>query len=272
MKKTEDQNLFKFDPEEFHGRWLKARISAINKAAPSEISSKLSESDLIDHFFSTIRNNSEKESTQKKDTLLKNIFDHSRLLAISLSKHLGLSFEIEDFQNLLKKSQIPCFQGNWENRTNARILTRNGCDSCKNAGANACDYWREAIDGLVMGLGEKERFARHASVRHGDTSCVDVLFFESETSKETLALGPLPEHMAPTLLSICEDFERKMNVPIQIKGLSEGILYFEFKASTDNMCGAGNLLTLTFQRKIQKLYPGLSVKEISPYAVLGVET
>lgn len=261
-----------FDQKEFHDRWLKARISAIGKAAPSENLNGHSEFDLIDQYFSTFPNSTPEENTKKKDSLLRNIFDHSRALAISLSKHLGLSFEIGDFQDLLSKSQIPCYQGQWEARSTARILTRNGCDSCKNSGANACDYWREAVDGLVMGLGEKERFARHASMRHGDSSCVDVLFFESETTKENLALGPIPDHMAPNIQAAVEEFERKMNAPIILKGLSEGILYFEFKASNDNMCGSGNLLTLTFQRKVQKFYPGLSVKEVSPCAVLGVET
>ena len=196
---------------------------------------------------------------------------------MSLSKFLGLSFEIQDFQNLLEKSGIPCVQGRWESRKNAKILSRKGCDFCPKSGVNACDYWREALDGLVIGLGDKERLARHASIRHGDTACVDVFYFDGfyfdpEGRKETsLAWGPLPEHMAKNLMEICEDFERVMKVSILLKGLNEGVLYFEFKSSTDALCSGGQLLTSTFQRKIQKQYPGLVIQEVTPRAVLGVE-
>jgi hypothetical protein len=191
---------------------------------------------------------------------------------MSLSKLLGVSYEVQDFQNLLENSGIPCVQGNWESRPTARILSRKGCDFCKTSGANACDYWREALDGLVMGLGDKERLARHASVRHGDSACVDVFYFDGEGGKKaSLAWGPLPEHMAQNLLGICDDFECKMKASIQIKGMSEGVLYFEFKSSTDVLCSGGQLLTSTFQRKIQKNYPGLVVQEVTPRAVLGVE-
>jgi hypothetical protein len=123
-----------------------------------------------------------------------------------------------------------------------------------------------------MGLGEKERLARHASVRHGDGECVDVFYFETERSKEnSMAWGPLPEHMAASLTEVCDDFKSKMRTSILLKGLSEGILYFEFKSSTDNHCGGTHLLTSVFQRKLQKIYPGLLAHEVTPRAVLGVE-
>ncbi len=267
--KSADGNPINFN--DFHKRWLKARISALYKSNNLDVPLETPpESELVDQFFAET---SAEDKTKKKDTLLRNIFDHSRLLAMSFSKFMGVSFEIEDFQNLLESSNIPCAQGEWESRENARILSRNGCDFCPKSGANACDYWREALDGIVMGLGEKERLARHESVRHGDKKCIDVIFFEMDSrKKESQAFGPLPEHMSQKISEICLDFENKMKTPVEVKGLSEGILYFEFKASTDNLCGGTNLLTYTFQRKIQKVYPGLTTKEISPRAVLGVES
>jgi hypothetical protein len=268
MLKINDSELPNFDIQEFYQRWTKARISAIKKSAPESTGSELSsEPELLEQYFSN------SNDSKKNDILLRNIFDHSRQLALGLSKFLKISFEIQDFQNLLEQSSIPCVQGKWENRETARILSRKGCDFCPKVGANACDYWREALDGLVMGLGEKERLARHASVRHGDDSCIDIFYTEAPSRKENiLAYGPLPDHMEATLTTVSEDFEIKMKKAIVLKGLSEGVLYFEFATSTDALCGGTQLLTSTFQRKIQQHYPGLLVKEISPCAVLGVET
>ncbi len=274
MDKIIANELPQYSATEFHERWSKARISAINKSIEtlkldlSKIDSTSDlESDLIEKYFSD-----NIDESKKKDTLLKNVFDYSRHLALSLSKFLKLTFEIADFQELLQESLIPCAQGEWESRDNAKILVRNGCDSCVKVSANACDYWREAIDGLVMGLGEKERFARHASKCHGDDKCIDIIFTDTAVTKnKSLAYGPIPEHMSGKLKTICEEFEIKMKKGIVIKGLNEGVLYFEFASSTDSMCGGTKLLTFTFQRKVQENYPGLLVKETSPCAVLGVE-
>lgn len=275
--------MCKFDVDEFNRRWLKARISALHKSRknshpPMEsdaLDESLSESDLLDQFFSRTTDETSDENTKKKDGLLRNVFDHSRFLAMSLSRFLGLSFEIQDFQDVLEKSGIPCVQGRWESRRTARVLTRKGCDFCTKSGANACDYWREALDGLVMGLGDKERMARHASVRHGDSSCIDIFYFDAAEptgpKENSLAWGALPEHMQSKLMEICDDFEHKMKASILLKGMNEGILYFEFKSSTDVLCSGGQLLTSTFQRKIQNSYPGLRVQEVTPRAVLGVE-
>lgn len=277
MNSDQAREPLKYNTDDFHIRWLKARISAIHNSENSanenngvSVNSTESESTLIEQYFAQSSELNPDEMSKKKDLLLKNIFDYSRQLAISFSKFTKLSFELQDFQDLLSRSEIPCVQGEWEARAKARILTRKGCSFCVKAGANACDYWREALDGLVMGLGEHERLARHASVRHGDDACVDVFYFDAEGRKETsLAWGPLPEHMAPQLKLICDDFENKMKTSVLLKGLSEGVLYFEFKSSTDMLCSGGQLLTSTFLRKVQKRYPGLKVQEVTPRAVIG---
>lgn len=276
MNSDQIKDVPNYNVDDFLQRWQKARISAIRKASGNDSDFNFSEqsieaeSILLDQYFSQGLDADLTAIGIKKDLLLKYIFDNSRYLAMGFSKFMKLSFELQDFQELLSRSQIPCVQGEWEVRDKARILTRGGCGFCPQAGANACDYWREALDGLIMGLGERERLARHASVRHGDAACVDVFYFDSEGKKETsLAWGPLPEHMAPELKLICDDFENKMKTSILLKGLSEGVLYFEFKSATDTLCNGGQLLTSTFLRKIQKKYPGLLIQEVTPRAVIG---
>lgn len=274
-----------FDSLDFNQRWLKARISAFPKIGPEETDSATTvsadspapesfaiESYLVNLFFTHIESESMEpaEKEKAKDTLLRSIFDNSRKLALSLSKRLGVTFEIQDFQSLLTQSNIPCVKGDWTARENARILNRKGCDYCVESGSHACDYWREALDGLVMGLGEKERLARHATVRHGDEFCTDVFFTESTRSEnEELAWGPLPEHMALDLFEIAAYFQRTTSISIVIKGFREGVLFFEFTSSTDLLCGNSNLLGMKFHGLVKEKFPGLSLKDVTPQAVLG---
>lgn len=263
----------KLNLDQFANRWQKARVSALLRTCdlPS-VGTDKTEENLLKQYFSKSQRAADGGLNTSAENLYRAVFDYSRLLGLSLSKFLGLTFEVQDFQELLKKSGIPCAQGNWEERSNARVLNRKGCDFCPQAGAQVCDYWREALDGLVMGLGDKERFVRHACARHGDSTCVDVFYREAgERPENSLAWGTLPEHMSPILSEICHDFENKMKVPVLLKGLREGVLYFEFKLPTDGHCGGGQLLIGAFQRKVQKHYPGLKVQETTPRAVLGVE-
>lgn len=293
-----------FDISDFNRRWRAARLSAIDRACKNtnlDLSLNLNlntiieldsnqeaesnkESSLLEQFFF------QAPSKGEGDALLRAVFENSRLLAMSLSKSLGVSFEIDDFRALLEQSTIPCFQGQWESRKTAQVLNRQGCNFSPKSGPAVCDYWREALDGLIMGLGENERLARHSCVRHfadsGETSiggsnalntnscCVDVIFVENTGhpfKADSLAWGPLPEHMTETLAQICSDFSEKMKTAILIKGLNEGVLYFEFESQTAAGCSGGNLLSSTFQRKVHAVYPGLHIQEVSPRAVLGAE-
>lgn len=274
-----------FDGFDFNQRWLKARISAFPEIDPVDGTESATawtettlsetfaiESNLVNLFFTHIESESMNpdEKEKAKDTLLRSIFDKSRKLALSLSKRLGLTFEVEDFQNLLTQSNIPCVQGDWTASANARTLNRKGCDYCIESGSHACDYWREALDGLVMGLGEKERLARHATVRHGDSICTDVFFTETTRSdSEALAWGPLPEHMALELFEIAAYFQRTSGISIVLKGFREGVLFFEFTSSTDLLCGNSNLLGIQFHNLVKEKFPGLSLKDVTPQAVLG---
>lgn len=228
------------------------------------------EADLLERFPGFTDTGNAEAAAAAKDRLLRNVFDNSRKLALSLSKRFGITFEPADFQNLLVASGIPCAQGTWSSRSNARVLVRKGCGFCRSAGAGVCDYWREAMDGLVMGLGDKERFARHASVRHGDGECIDVFFTESESGGlDSNAWGPIPEHMALDLFEAAAYFQHENGVPMELKGYREGVLYYALGASTDPLCGTAGLLISKFIGMVREKYPGLAFMDATPQAVLG---
>ena len=278
MVATEIKTLstLNIDWDDFYSRWSKARISAIRKVIDSDLELPIlgdTERGLLLQLFEFMGDCTVAQSDKMKTILYRNIFDHSRALALGLSKKYNVTFELQDFREILSASKIPCFKGVWESRDSAEVLPRNGCDYCTKIGSFACDYWREAIDGLVMGLGESERYVRHASVRHKDSQCVDVFFLETnKRNKNSLAWGKIPEHIEPILKSLCLKFEEEFKVQIEVKGMKEGVLYYELKNPTDNQCGQGGSLIKAFQESIQNIYPGLQVFEVTPKAVLGVES
>lgn len=263
------------DWSDFYRRWGKARISAIRKIIDSDLELPIAEETergLLLQLFEFVDDCTVAQSEKMKILLYRNIFDNSRLLGLGLAKKFGVTFDLLDLRKVLTNSAIPCVNGTWESRESAEVLTRNGCNYCPNIGSFACDYWREAIDGLVMGLGESERFVRHGSVRHNDSKCIDVFFLESHKRiKGSVAWGKIPSHIAPILNSICLEFENENKVVIETKGMKEGILYYELKTPTDIECGMGSNLIKSFQDKIQNSFPGLQLMEITPKAVLGVE-
>ena len=269
-----EDKLRHFDFDDLRVRWQRARASAVRKTMENAFpeDSVATEDVLLEQFFSQLQGLSAQETEKKKSELLRLVFDHSRLLGASLSRSLRLTFELQDFRNTLEQSNISCVLGKWDSRDSAKTLTRRGCDFCPRAGVDACNYWRESIDGLVMGLGESERYVRHASIRNGDSACIDVFYLDSDRhSKASLAWGPLPEHMSSALEEICTDFENTMKTPVLLMGINEGVLYFKFKRATDKLCGGGQILGTAFERKVQNKYPGLRTQEITPRAVLGVE-
>src|SRR5690606_26363948 len=96
--------------------------------------------------------------------------------ALSASRHFGIRFEMDDFRELLATSQIACASGRWSVRKQAVVVEAVNCPFAAGQETRFCDWFREAIDGLVMGLGETERYVRHSSLAYGDEACVDVIY------------------------------------------------------------------------------------------------
>lgn len=260
--------------EDFNRRWQSARLSALRSGCPEasipEAADPDSEKRLLEAVCAVDGAATRSSSTGAQNAVLRGVFDNSRKLALGFAKRLGLTFETGDFRGLLEVSGIPCAKGDWSERAGACVLTRNECGFCRSVGSYACDYWREAMDGLVMGLGEKERFVRHASARHGDANCLDVFYTEAAApGADSPAWGPVPEHMAMELFEIAAYFHRTTGIALVLKGFREGTLFFEFGMSTDPLCGNGGLLAHKFDGMIKEKFPGLAVKDVTPQAVLG---
>ena len=102
---------------------------------------------------------------ERRDDALRGVFDNSWKLGRSAVRYLGLQWELSDLHEVLTSVGIACLTGRWTQHNGALVLNRAGCAPARTIGSFYCDYWREAIDGLVMGVGGDERYAGELGAR-----------------------------------------------------------------------------------------------------------
>ncbi len=259
-----------FSAEDLRCRWLLARVSALEKALGMDRrAGGMSIELLIPYEFELL----ELVKTEEvKEDALRNVFDHSRQLGMSLVRYLKHTFELSDLAEILPLMGSPCFAATWKVHNQAFVLARSGCSANGAKKSLHCDYWREALDGFVMGVGNDERLARHRSQGHGDADCQDILFMETESKKivgdGVSRWGALPEELAGHLKNQAIAFEQK-GYHLMVHGFSEGKLFYEMKAKSSGNCGPGEQIISThFESKVMQDFPNLKFAEISPQSVL----
>jgi hypothetical protein len=271
---TTDQisSIAGFSIRDFISRWDKARLQACTRT-------------LVEFHARTpfLINPNEMEllaicPEDKKDELLKSVFDLSRQLASSASKYFKVSFEIQDLAKVLSQSGSPCVGGQWFAHKEAYIYSRKSCSQFNKIGSFVCDYWREACDGLVMGLGEDERFTRHASVGHGDSECLDVIFVDKPTRSKSNEHGskmkwlPLPEYLKKDLDTVVQRMER-LRIKVDFLGYAEGKVFYLIENKEDptsSLCGpGGRYFHEKLKEEVNKMQPDLIIQDAAPLAVYG---
>lgn len=263
-----------FDRSEFSERWKKARIAGIFSILARLQADGESEFDLL----KAARDVEPKE----QDLILRGVFDNSRKLGLGATRYFGVTWEISDIVELLPFASSPCFSQVWRECDQVQVLRRAGCGVFGQLGRFGCDYWREAVDGLVMGVGDGERFSRHSSLGHGDVECVDVLYVEnplpefavSDRGKRGIQrsgrkFGRLPDELLQRLEPIRKRYE-STGLRLALEGLSEGTLFYRLESGDGSICGAGGkLLHESFAREVSRVSPALRIKDVGPLAVLG---
>lgn len=251
----------RLEPGDFGRRWAAARLSSLRAllSGVDGYSDSCTESELLALV-----------SPDKKDLALRGVFDAGRKLGRSLGKFLGLSAELVDFKALFAEGPVPCFRGDWSANGGAHVLNRTGCAVPEALGSFGCDYWREAVDGLVIGASDEARLVRHRSVGHGDPDCVDVFFNDAGTGpKLGLHRGVVPAELQTGLAVVARQFG-ETGVTVFWDGYSEGTLFYRMEAGAKPLCGAGGqLMHRSLLAEIQKFFPGLKAKDGSPIAVYG---
>lgn len=262
-----------FDLSDFLSRWKRARLRVLSDLVEVPDGSSIDEADILASL-----------PLDRREALLRGVFDASRLLGLSLARYLGMTWELEDFSDVLEQSGLPCIGGAWKNGSSSthRLRQRTGCDVGKRLGSLWCDYWREALDGLVMGVGEDERLARHASMGHGDTECTDVLFYDERVRTVPLAseaamersrrFGDVPDQMRNALLPIAKRLDQS-RAKLYLDGFSERTLYYRIESPDGPVCGpGGRLVHESFQREASSVFPDIRFQDTGPLAVYGSGT
>lgn len=194
-------------------------------------------------------------------------FDHSLRLGRGFARTYGVELGLEELPQTLGMLDVPCLQGCWRaiDDDRALLLERDECPAAR-LGPNACDFFREASSGLVLGLTGGIRHARLESRGHGDARCID-LFHEDPESP--LRFGTIPAAMRGDLArvrALARAFDSSAEV--EFLGVSEGVLLYRL----DRRTGASDVSVRGLvERAVSRRFPELSVREISPRPVLAHE-
>lgn len=163
----------------------------------------------------------------------------------------------------------PCLKGQWQTAgPGAWRLVRTPCSASPPRGegdaVTACDSWREAIDGLVLGLTGGARHTRTASAGHGQKTCVDLVYEDTESP---LRYGDLDAELIPSLESVQKFVRNFRGADVRFLGVSEGVLLYQLDTTgcDEHRAPARELIEKLLEQKL----PHLQVRELSPRAVLA---
>lgn len=244
-----------FSIEEFLSRWQRARTACLLKMLPE--ATQLTEQALLQE--------ASKLPEDSQNHILKELFHNCWRLGQSTKRFFGLSWDLEDFADVLQTESIPCLKGTWSRSREHVVLKRPGCHQGQSIGSFACHYWREAVDGIVMGCGQSVHYARLKNTFFDNDPCEDVFFLENTGSEHLYP--PVPESMLATLKPVMESISR-IQVTVQLRGYRDGNLYYQFHTKDSLSCSsvpsiARNLL----QQAVHKHLPNITLVDVEPKSV-----
>ena len=186
-----------------------------------------------------------------------------------MAREAGRALIANEISEVVYRSKLACFSKSWrpEDAGGSLSLRREGC--AQGAGCFGCDYYREATDGLVMGLGDDARYARHLSLGHGNDECLDFIYSAEHKHRQ---FGAIPAFVEQAAQTIREDL-LKLGAEFKLIGFSEGVLFYSLEGSKTPLCGAGRtLLTNQLLTKLKTAVAGVwkntIFQDITPRPVL----
>ncbi len=240
---------------DLEARWRHARRAAL-RTVVHEADGSVTEEDLL------------REALRRDAaTTRARAFDNSLRLGHGFTRFHGKTYALSELPAALSRLGVACLQGTWRAAETepALVLERDGC-AYGAAGPGPCSYWRDAIDGLVLGITGGIRCARHESQGHGDARCVDVAYVRPESP---LRFGPIPEEQRMAL----EGARRRVrlfdsSVDVVFHGVLEGVLHYEVKATG---CGGNLAVASMVEREIRRRLPGIALQDAAPRSPFDTE-
>jgi hypothetical protein len=228
-------------------RWRRARHAALCAVVPDVDEVETEE----DHLFRALE--------RAPEDVLRLVFEHSQRLGEGFRRFYKLDLPITELAGFLPLLGVPCLAREWTRVADehAYIAEHAGC-AAPSQHAHACDYWREAIEGLVLGMTGAVRHGRHASRGHGDPSCIDLLYIHPQSP---LRFGPIPVELQAGLESIrrvAQAFDG--STKIRFLGLSEGVLHYQTQTLGE---GGGVRVSTLVERGVARRFPGLATRDVT---------
>jgi hypothetical protein len=241
-------------PADLAERWRRARRAAIARCS-------LDGTDLDDEPRALAA-----VPVERRDALGEALFSSSWRLGRSAAARFGPTRGVAATAELLAALPgVPCLEGTWRDDGPTCRLERAGCPPSIAGGEAVCDGWREAIDGLVCGLGDGVRFARRESRGHGNARCVDLLH---PAQAPALAWGKIPAALAPVLAEIADGLAAR-RVPVRFLGFAENRLAYRVEDGGIPECGGlGGVVHALVANHVHARLPGLELAAADPRAVL----
>ena len=246
------------DAADLADRWRRARLAALRSLVAWE--PEADELTLLGRL-TTAEDSHEDPVSESEEAVDRAVLINSYRLGQSLRRYLGRPLTLEEVAELLPRLGLPCVAAPFAIHEDHARLERVGCPQGQLEGT--CDYFRDAISGLVHGLGEELHHARHRSVGHGDPQCVDVIYRDAESLHRFGAIPPsMQETLDQVVASVCRFDSRRR---VRFLGLSEGVLYFQAE-----IAGAPELAVApAVQREVARRLPTIRLVEVTPRPVLA---
>lgn len=229
---------------ELADRWARARRAALREVlaiSPDEAAGE-TEATLQDRALAT----DEAETCRR-------LFENGVTLGRGYQRVHGGPIPFAALPDVLAALEVPCARGAAQRADGDGLtVSRAGCAA---AAAGRCDAWREAIDGLVVGLSDGARLARFESLGHGDPRCVDFLYEDPQCARR---FGPVSDALRALEVTVRQRL-RKLDAStrFQFLGVSEGVLAFELEPSTPRAVGT---LTLAVEQALRVFDPRLTAR------------
>jgi len=202
----------------------------------------------------------ESPAAESAKTAEMTIFDACRKLGLESSAQQAAYASPAELASELSQTDLPCIGGPWSQLA-AQVweLRRSPCQTLS---AAYCALWREALDGLVMGVGDSLRYARHSHFSEGQ--CVDLLY---DLSAGDQRWGEVPAALIQKLQPLQDKLQRSQ-AQLKLLGYAEQTLFClledRHQAFASQRYG---FLLQSIQRFAQaQLFP-VRLQEVSPQAV-----
>jgi hypothetical protein len=200
------------------------------------------------------------------EPLMRRVFEHSLGLGRGFSRFYGTELELLDLPRALPLLGGPCLKRTCApaNGEAALRLWSEGCP-VQRLGPVGCDFYREALAGLLLGLTGNLLLSRHASRGHGDRDCVDVVHEDPESP---VRFGPIAPELQAGLLEIAQTVRLfDSSAAVEFLGVSEGVLHYRCRQGAQRELSLRSLV----ERGARRRFPKLELCEVSARPVLAME-